>query len=204
MVACLFAAALVQAASLSTTYANNNSQNGIMFDLVANQSLTITGIAVNLQAGSHSLQIYGRTGTWVGFDASNAGWTLLGSPTATSAGTGVATTIPIALNISLTTGQRYALYVTTTDESTVFYTNGTGVGNIAATDGFLQILEGVGKAYPFSTTFTPRIPNVTIVYSPGASVPTLSEWALILLAIALAGLGAIVLARRAKLGRQPV
>jgi hypothetical protein len=189
----------LNAASLSTTYANNNQQNGKMFDVVAQQSVRITGLSLNLRPGTHNIEIYGRPGTWVGFNGSSAGWTLLGTASSvTSNGNGVATPIPLTLNIVLGAGQRYALYATSTGSPSigVNYTNGSSVGTVAAQDAYLQILEGAGIEYPFSTSFTPRIPNVTITYDPAAiGIPTLQTWVLMLLAAAM-GLMALHSLRR--------
>jgi hypothetical protein len=181
---------LSQAATLSTTFVSNNGQSGNMFDVIPVQPITIRSLAINVSAGEHTFFIYGRLGTWVGNSGSSTGWTLLGQASVTSLGAGAPTAIPIELNVSLGAGQRYSFYATDTDE-TVDYTNGTGVGNIAAQDAFMQILEGAGVAYPFGEIYTPRIPNVSITYDPGAaSVPAMSGWGLMFLA---AGLCFIVL-----------
>lgn len=174
-----------------------------MFDVIALQPITIRSLAINLQPGTHNFFIYGRSGTWVGNNSSSTGWTLLGNVSVTSAGSNVATPIPITLNVSLAANQRYSFYATS-DDDTVQYTTGTGVGNVAAQDTYLQILEGAGVAYPFGTLYQPRIPNVSITYDAGASgvtsVPAMSGWALMCLAAALCLMG-VGLGRRPAISR---
>jgi|GEM_PF-6671016 len=70
-------AAPAAAVTLSTPLLAGNGQAGIMFDLVAGgQTLTVTGGALSLDAGSHSVEVYTRSGTVVG-NLGPTGWTLI-------------------------------------------------------------------------------------------------------------------------------
>lgn len=185
------------ATSLTTTYAGGNGQNGIMFDVVAVNSIVVDNFAINEDPGTATMAIYGRAGTHVGFENSVAGWTLLGTVSVTSAANGVPTAIPITLNVPVLAGQRYAFYITNTTGQDVAYTNGSAVGAIAGEDANVQILQGTGKAYPFAADFTPRIPNVTLSYSAFVSpVPTLSGGGRIVLALLVLALGCVLVSMR--------
>lgn len=151
------------AGALTTLYANNNGFHGNMFDIVALTNVTISSFDANLAPGGHQMEIYYRPGTWVGFDLSSAGWTLAGTAAVNSAAADQPTPVPIAVNVSIPAGQRYAFYVTTGGTS-MEYTDGTAVGNVAAQNADLQVLEGNGNQYPFMSGFTPRIWNGTVHY----------------------------------------
>ncbi|WP_084180138.1 fibronectin type III domain-containing protein [Schleiferia thermophila] len=155
-----------QADSLFTTAAGGNAQNGNMFNVVVkSSSLTITGFTVSPQnTGSITFEIYHKTGTHVGFESNASAWTLLQTFTAVNVTqTGPFTKLTLSTPITLSQGT-HAFYVTTTGSTNVNYTNGTAVGNILASNAELDILEGVGNAYPFGATFQPRNFNGYIHY----------------------------------------
>ncbi len=194
---CILSAAIAAAtvtteansAILTTTFASNNGQSGNMFDVVTmDAALTVTGFDLNLNAGTWDIEIYSKSGTWVGSNNDPSAWTLIDSGSVSSSGNTPSffDVADFILNAAGTT----ALYITGISTSTMRYTNGTGVGNIAASNADLQILEGAGVAYPFSTTFMPRIWNGSIHYEV-SSVPEPST--LLLLSL---GLGGLVLTRR--------
>jgi len=148
--------------TLATPYNSNNGQNGNMFDIVALKGIEIQGFDVNIDTTA-TIEVYYRAGTWVGVDTSSAGWTLAGSASTTSAGADMPSSVPLTLAVQIPAGQTYAFYVTTT-AGNMNYTNGTTVGSVAASNTDLQVLEGAGKQYPFSSTFQPRVWNGTIHY----------------------------------------
>ncbi|HFA50381.1 MAG TPA: matrixin family metalloprotease, partial [Bacteroidetes bacterium] len=160
---------------LSTTFAGGNGSDGNMFDITNNGAgdLTILSFEVNLDAGSHPLEIYYTTAasTYVGNETTAGVWTLLGSQTVTSAGPNAMTSVNIS-GLVLTPGQSKGLYVTSTDGS-INYTNGTSTWN----DGTLLIdlNPGIGLGYPFGnggSIFSPRQWNGTICYGTAAPAPT--------------------------------
>ena len=102
------------------------------------------------------------------------------------------------LNEPIAAGQAKGFYIASTALA-IPYRIGTAVGAVAASDANIQILEGTGKSAPdFSApNNTPRVLVGSVTYSAGpAPVPTLSEWAMILFGLALAGGAALYIQRR--------
>jgi hypothetical protein len=139
-------------------YANNNGLAGIMFDIVAQTNVEILGFDASLSSTvntTQTMEIYYRPGTHVGFETSSAGWTLVGSATVTSGGSGNPAPIPLAVNVQIPQGQTYAFYITVTSGSSIRY-QGTGstpaLGSVYHQDGNIQILVGTGKSYPFGSS----------------------------------------------------
>ncbi len=150
--------------ALSTPFNQNNGLAGNMFDVTAVKNIEVQSVDVNLGPSATTVEIWYRPGTYVGHENSPTGWTLAGSASVTGAGINVPTPVPAALSIHIPAGQTYGFYVTTTG-GTMYYTDGTAVGNIAASNADLQIKQGAGKSYPFGTsTFTTRVWNGVIHY----------------------------------------
>lgn len=185
----LFLTNFASAESLTTTYSGGNGQRGVMFDVVALQGITITNVDHHLYVGANStVEIYGKSGSHVGSQDTPGDWVLLGTASnLVSVGDGIGTPIPINLNIALSSGDIYSLYITTTSvPAGSTYTGGTTLGAVYAQDANLQILEGRGKNYPFGLNFVPRVWNGTIHYSTIANIPAFGPFGL------LASLGALL------------
>jgi hypothetical protein len=107
----------------------NNGQNGIMFDITAITDVTIDSVWSNWDPGTlPSVEIWFKTGTCVGSQATPGAWTLIGSVNnLLSAGNNNFTQIPIYINQFVAAGQTVALYVTkgtTTGAVNANYTTG--------------------------------------------------------------------------------
>ncbi|GCD78719.1 hypothetical protein JCM31826_22010 [Thermaurantimonas aggregans] len=142
--------------SLLTTIAAGNSQNGNIFDVdIKGGPLTITGFTVSPNTtGQSTFEIYHRPGSFVGFENSPTGWTLLQNFSVNVTVAGPNTKLMFTTPITLQPGT-HAFYVTRVGAS-VNYTNGTAVGNILASHPRIDVKEGIGKSYPFGSTFSPR------------------------------------------------
>lgn len=161
--------------SLGTSYVSNNSNKGEMFNLVANNTITVYCFDLNLILGSSgSYEIYYKVGSYVGSESNAAAWTLLGSnANVPSVGFDIPSPMNIPINIVIPAGQTYAFYITATNVAQtagIRYTNNAGYTNIA-TDVNLTIAGGIGKAYPFSTNYNNRSFNGTVHYSTGNALP---------------------------------
>ncbi len=140
-----------RSASVTTTTAAGNGFDGNMFDVTALNTISVRKVSVLLAAGSYTVEIYFRAGTYVGHETSATGWSLVGSAAVTSTGVTSLTPVPIALDLQLVGGQTYGFYITTTGGREMKYTDGTAVGNVYASDANVQIKEGWGGAYAFGT-----------------------------------------------------
>ncbi|TNF30581.1 MAG: T9SS type B sorting domain-containing protein [Bacteroidetes bacterium] len=160
--------ALAQCGPTTTLYAENNGQDGIMFDITAAVDVTILGFDCNMgeTITPYNMEIYYKAGTHVGFTTTPGAWTLVGTANGVMGmGVDVPTPIPIVVNVAIPQGQTYAFYVTETGgAANIDYTNGVAVGNVAVNDGNISVLEGTGKDYAFGTDYAPRVPNMTIYY----------------------------------------
>ena len=151
--------------SLTTTFAGGNSQNGNFFDITALNTVTINGMSGNLPTGTHTIQIYYRAGTHIGFEGSAANWILVGQTSVVSAGNNVPTPVPINIGVTIPAGQTYGWYFTISSGATVNYTNGGTLGAVFVQDANIQIREGRGAGYPFGGLFTTRVWNGVVNYS---------------------------------------
>lgn len=152
--------------SLASSAVADNVQNGVMFDLVGVNGAIIKGFTVDIEQDNTSFEIYYRTGSYVGFEDSNAGWTLLGSSSGIAMGTGVNT--GIELDVEILPGQTLGFYVTCTGSLTEYieYADGTAVGTQLASNYYFAINSGVGKSYPFATTYSPRDFVGSVLFEP--------------------------------------
>lgn len=160
--------------NLTTTFASDNGQSGNMFDIMAINDLTVQSFDINMDGGTtDDVEVYFKTGTWVGSDMTPGDWTLLDTAVGiTSAGSDVPTPLNLSLGQAVGAGQTVAFYVTLVNTTNIAYTNGGTTGDLFASDANMEFYEGAGKAYPFGGTFEPRIFNGNILYDVDGVSPT--------------------------------
>ncbi len=156
----------------ATPYNSNNSNKGVMFDVITNTTpVTVTSLDFNMiGTNTGDFEVYYKVGSYVGFESTAASWTLIGTATnVTSLGTNAVTPIPLSLNIVIPAGSTYGFYITNNNTSStagIRYTNNSGAYTIAS-DSNIAIFGSVGKAYPFGTNYNNRSVNCTVHYSTG-------------------------------------
>ncbi len=159
--------------TLATLYNSDNSNKGVMFNIIPSVDIVLTDFDVNLIVGTTGpYVIYYRVGSYVGSTTTPGNWTLLDSVTSvSSAGSNTASPMGFNLSLNLSAGQTYGFYISCTDNITsagLRYTNGTFATLASNSD--VAIAGGVGKAYPFSTDYSNRRFNGTIHYhKPGCN-----------------------------------
>jgi len=175
----------------------NNANAGLMFDVTATNAVTLNSLTFSNILGG-TFNVYGRNSTHVGNDASSSGWTLLASGTLA---TGSNIVFPTTFNFTIPAGSTYALYISSADGGSLSYQNGSStVGAVEASDANVQIRAGGSVGAPFGgVCCSPRRFSGLISYNLATPVPTLSQWAMILLGLILAG-GAAVMIHQ---GRSP-
>lgn len=153
--------------SLATSYTTNNNSRGVMFDIIAGTTpVTITSFDANLFPTTAQFEIYYMPDTYVGSESTPGDWTLVGSATITSKGSGVPTPLPIPLSITVPAGATYGLYITSSGSGAVNDTTSASPATLAGNSD-LSIKGGVGKLYPFGATYTFRQASVTAHYYTG-------------------------------------
>lgn len=165
--------------TLSTTIPNNGS-GGIFLSLTASTAdLNFDAFRTYLAAAagtSTNIEIYTRPGAYAGFTASNAGWTLTQTVTASSAGSTVLTaTIPLTTQILLPAGSTISIYLQSITAGSGLRYTGTGGSPPQTTwsNSDLTLFSDVSRtgAVAFAgTQFSPRTFAGDIDYS-FAAVP---------------------------------
>lgn len=153
--------------SLLTTMADNNGASANMFAITALEQTTISDFAMNLDAGTATnIDVYYRPDNYLSTPGSNtngAGWLLVGNAAAVVTSATTYTNIPVPVNITIPQGETYSFHIAVQGVG-VNYTNGTGLGNVYASDANIEFLEGHGGGGLFDCTFNPRVWNGLIRY----------------------------------------
>lgn len=158
--------------AVTSTFAGGNNHRGNMFTIHALNTVTITSFDAH-PMGNTTIEIYYRTGSYIGFETSSAGWTQIGAAAVTAQPFGNPTPVPVAVNITIPAGQDYSFYVTSNNTGvSLNYTDGSSEGAVFSSDANIQFLQGVGMEYPFSNgggVFRPRVWNGIIHYAVAGS-----------------------------------
>ncbi|GAB3705630.1 hypothetical protein GCM10027592_38300 [Spirosoma flavus] len=152
--------------TLATSYISNNGSRGVMFDIEATNTVTITCFDASLYASTTAdYEIYYKIGSYKDSETTATDWTFVGRTNAVSSlGVFVPTPLPIPVNVVIPAGQKVGFYVTNTVDGGVNYTTSATEGVVVGSDANITITGGVGKRYPFSETFRYRLPNITAHY----------------------------------------
>lgn len=163
--------------SLTTTNEDDNRSDGNQFAINAFSDIQIQSFDIHLNdAKSCDIEVYMKAGTYQGSETKAVDWTLLQTVTVDGGGKGTFTPLPSLSNGPLVrSGQSHSFYITVSNGAgSVLYTNGSKEGDRFVANSDLEVLEGVGKRYPFANTFSPRVFNGVIHYkkvsNPGTSV----------------------------------
>jgi hypothetical protein len=173
LVAVLTALFINQASAgvITTLFKQNNEHTGNMFNVtnVSAGQLNLTGAFTGNFGTDVSglVDVWYRTGSYVGFEANSAGWTLLGTSKYTSAGSDNQTIFNVGNSLLLNSGDMVGLYIFAHERSAIKYTNGSNSYN----DGSLQLDLGIGTDHvAFSgNVFSPRTWNGSITYKEVSS-----------------------------------
>lgn len=145
---------------------------GVMFNATAvggNDILLSGRFNLNLDANAfdasdftESIGVYYRSGSYVGFTDTNAGWTLLGTGITNVAGDGSRSAVDVGSSLLIPKGETYALALFALDGGAtgIGYTTGTGLPtappNVTVSDTNLRLDLGAVKGFgaasnPFAT-----------------------------------------------------
>jgi hypothetical protein len=127
---------------MSISDAGQNNAAGLMFDLQILNNITLTNFSYVPNGPSFNYNIYYRTGTYVGHESSNTGWTLL-STGAMSSTTDLITPIVFShpFNVNLAASQTYGFYIAPSDPIALV-TDPSPHGTINGNDANLKFISG--------------------------------------------------------------
>jgi hypothetical protein len=149
---------------LGTTFAGGNGAAGVMFDIKPLDDITIHGVELHTKEPGFTLvEVWIRSGTHVGFEDNPIEWQRLLATEINAAGLEKRSPLDLG-SLPLLAGETYGIFITVAGAG-LRYTNGNGVGQIAAQNDDLIVYEGVGKASPFGYSFQKRIWNGNLFYS---------------------------------------
>jgi len=137
------------AGSITTTFANNDRYTGDMFNAVIGANgITVNSLDVNVDSGAVTIDVYIKTGTYVGSETNPAAWTLVSATNVTGAGAGSQTLVNVTpFTLAANTG--YGIYVTTSLTTNaapyLYYTR--GANSYANSDLSLSLGDAVGGQF---------------------------------------------------------
>ena len=169
---------------LVTTFSGDNGEAGNMFDVVAFDDNDVEIYEISIHVSTLDLvecEIYTKAGSYGNETAAAAlsssssssssshhYWNMTGYAAAVQGnGVGSPTHLPwdtLFEPILISAGDVHAFYVTLTTPD-LHYSDGAAVGNVAASNMHLQILEGAGVAYSFGQSLSPRVWNGALYYT---------------------------------------
>ncbi len=140
---------------LDTDTNSTTNWNGMMFDIIALDSITIDSLAVKFfDTGNQQVQAYYRNGTYKGYEALPNAWTSWGmdSINVTKNGEFLSLDYP---DLNLSTGDTLGVYLHLLNASSRLSYRASGspqsIGNTK-----ISIPSGSGVSHTFGTTYTPR------------------------------------------------
>jgi len=164
-----------QAQSLSTGFVSNNGSGGVFMNLTPVAGpLEFTGFATQFSSAAGtpvSVEVWVRTGSYVGFTTSNTGWTLWQTVSGTSAGTLTNSAVfNLTLPVQLAAGQTMGIYLHAITVGGGIRYFGTGAGGHQTTfsNSDLTLFSDVSRTGAVSfagTQFSPRTFAGTVTYN---------------------------------------
>ncbi|MCA9625947.1 MAG: hypothetical protein KC731_43295 [Myxococcales bacterium] len=147
--------------TLTTSFTNTSGWDGIMFDIVAKQTLEVLSFDSNIDTGAKTIEVYYKAGTFVGFESNSSAWTLAGSVLVSPSAPNIGTPIPVAVNVTIPAGQTYGFYIVSTAGGTlnngINYILNVPTGSVQTENADLQVLGGKGRGTGFmGSTFVDR------------------------------------------------
>jgi hypothetical protein len=141
-------------------------QAGNMIEIQAIQSLVVRSFDLHTVSMSDvNVLVYGKKGTYVGFESKPNNWIVLVNTTILGKGSLIPTPIPERSfpPISLMSGEIYSFYITLT-EPRMRYSKYSS-NSILPSDSNLRFLRSSGNMFPFGESYANRLWNGIVYYS---------------------------------------
>ena len=171
--ACEDAAECTAAGALETTISTVNGCSGIYFRVESTEDIIVTGLDLNLAATDVDVDIYMRTGDFVGFEDVSGAWRFVEEARGLiGQGVDQRTFVPLKRPQPIAAGAEASFYVNSLS-GTLHYNNGTSINTVDADDGVLTLYQGAGSCATFGSSpiFTRRFSG-TIHYVSGNVIKT--------------------------------
>lgn len=141
-----------------------------MFDIItSDKNLLLHGVDIHVDSMEMEvLEVYFKSGSFIDFARHPSAWNAAIPSIVFGKGYGISTKFNLQEHIALASGTTTAFYFTLRTPNMV-YSVGNGIGNVAASNEHMSILEGAGKVYPFKNTFVNRTWNGAFQYSVNTS-----------------------------------
>lgn len=199
----VFSRPLAQSISTLALIADQNEE-GIMFDLLIKQNLTLTGIIAHLEDDNltYNFNVYYKVGSYATSIMTPGDWTLLANTgNMTSDPGGAPTTLPLGgAAVAFLAGTTYGIYIENVDGGGHDLAMNMGLMTFvsAASNEFAEIFAGeavnIGagsfsgiEEININRTFIGKL----IFVSTATTIPTLSQWSLIILFVLLLIIGVV-------------
>lgn len=157
--------------SITGYLAPTNGYSGNVFNVVALQPLTITGIAAALyQTGTAYYHVYKRPGSCIGYNNTASGWIHVDSAQVTKTTTNdTVMQIPMTFSIAMNAGDTVGLYVGLPTNTPLghHYQTGVTLNAVFHQDANIQMLEGYGSSAFFTANNYPRDFGGYLIYCLG-------------------------------------
>lgn len=159
--------------SLLSTYGSNTGSTGIMFDLVALESVEIISLDLHLRSGADEgekmIEVYAMSGTHIGNENSTELWSkICCSKKVIGNGVSKRTVLDSSYffqKLPVSSGEKIALYVASDEPIVRYCSTSKECCEVYASSLDLQILEGSGVgSHPFGPTVKSRVFNGAIHY----------------------------------------
>ncbi len=151
--------------SLAASPTSNVNWNGIMYDLIAIDTVTIDSLSLKIQlAGKTEVKAYTRSGSYRGFENQPTAWTLWGVDSV-DAGVNGGFAVARFGSYTLNAGDTLGVYLSMPAGQSLQYQNAGGVKTY--TDGVLTLVTGSGIANNFGQTYFPRAWAGEVFYNYG-------------------------------------
>ena len=148
-------------ATLATAMSGTQTSQGVMFSVTPVKDLELSLIGVNLEPGTHDVNVYYRRGSFAGAETASAQWQLLAAAPGVVSATGSTSTPLPPLDLFLGAGAITSLYVAA---PTAALNSGAPTGAAAASNADLSIAEGVSLSGAFAGVGGAVTPNIELGY----------------------------------------
>lgn len=152
--------------SLATSTTTTTNWNGVMFDIVALDTITLDSLSTKLNTlGLQTVRAYSRTGSHVGYEMTAGAWTLWGDALTTVSTAGDFYNLDYPDKV-LYPNDTLGVYLHLQNSGANLSYLSTGSGLVYANNE-LEILGGSGVSYTFGALYTPRNWTGEVFYHHG-------------------------------------